>query len=105
MVKETLNKQDAYTQYKTVLNKMNNTCINNLKKIEKQEATKRYLREKRAKHIGVSEKPKKLTEEFQAWKAGGSQNRWRHSLKKKSDLSKTTFGSPPVINKTVIVKP
>lgn len=104
-VRETLNRPDAYHQYKSLISKMNKTCITKLNNIEKQEATKRHLRQKRAMLIPVSDKPRNITEEFKAWKSGGSENRWRVGTLKKTDLAGNGFGLPASVNKTVIEKP
>ena len=71
-VRETLNRPDAYSQYKTMINKMNKTCIMKLNKIEKQEATQKRIREKRGLLIPVTENKKVVAEEFKAWRSGGS---------------------------------
>jgi len=104
-IRETLNKPDAYNQYKTLMNKMNNTCIMKLSKIEKQEVAKRCIRGRRAMLVPVTENKKVITEEFRAWRSGGSQNRWRVGSLKKTAIAGNGFGPAPNVNKTVIQKP
>lgn len=84
---------------------MNNTCIKKLSSIEKQEATKNRIRQKRAMLIPVTDKPRNITEEFKAWRSGGSQNRWKVGTLKKTDLAGNGFGLPTTTNKTMIEKP
>jgi hypothetical protein len=71
-IRETLNKPDAYSQYKNLMNKMNNTCMMKLNKIEKKpdNEIKRYMRAgKRVVILPVAEKPKMTREEFKAWRS------------------------------------
>jgi len=46
-VNTTLNQDDGYSQYKSILSKMNTTCITKLKKIEEKEAEYLARRNKR----------------------------------------------------------
>ena len=87
------------------MNKMNNTCIMKLNKIEKQEIAKRCIRGRRAMLVPVTENKKVITEEFRAWRSGGSQNRWRVGSLKKTAIAGNGFGPAPNVNKTVIQKP
>lgn len=55
--------------------------------------------------VPVTENKKVITEEFRAWRSGGSQNRWRVGSLKKTAIAGNGFGPAPNVNKTVIQKP